>query len=1061
MKRHDAASLACLLIGAAALGGCAVTDARMGRTERTGDATAAAGEVGQGGAIAPGMLPAQWVSVPRSYLKPRQDWFLLQRTYPVGAIPVDALVKAMRQRDLVPEDKSRSHTSASIYHKITESSPFSSVGPAGFTSNVAPAWGAMSGRVRDIAIDPTNASRIFIAAATGGTWRSTDGGATWTALTDTQDTLSTSAVAIDPQNPNTIYAGTGEGPSGAYYGVGLLKSTDGGNTWTVNARSTFARHAIARVLVSPTDSNVVLVCSTSSSHTPGGGIAASSGSVGVFRSTDGGVTFTQTAAGQTCQSLVADPGNFANLYASLAGSGSARDGLYKSTNGGVTFTQLAGGAPTGVSRIALGISADGMTIYGGGKEGDTTRIWKSTDAGATWAALAGAPDYCEKQCDYDNAIAVAPHNANVAFFGGVPLYRTLDGGATFVQLGDNNDSTTRPLHVDHHAFAFAPGSSTTLYNGNDGGLYVTTDAQGTLPAWTSLGGTLATLQPYNVALHPTNASIMLAGFQDNGTELRTGSNLWSERCGGDGGIAMIDHKTPTTMYCSFGAGNIGISKSIDGGVTFAADASVPSKAAGDRAAFIPALAMDPVTSTTLYAGTQRLWRTTDGGASWAVQSASPDLTGGGEATVTMIAIAPSAPATIMVVTSDGLVQRSTDAGVTFVNVTKAPLPGRFATSAAIHPTNPLVAYVGFSGFDDGTPGTPGHLFKTTDGGATWSNVTGNLPDTPVNAIAIRPDAPEEVYAGTDVGTFLTLNGAAPWAKLTVGLPNAGVIDIKANATTNLLAIATYGRSVFTATLKTASPSFEANVQTVVTGFYRTILGREPDAGGLAFWTAEATRVVGLGADVKEVFYAMAMQFFSSAEYVAKNASDAQYITDMYKTFFVRDPSASELGYWQGELTAVQSRSALLNSFLFAQEFSNAMTALFGTTSVRPEVNMTMDLYRGTYGRLPDSAGFNGWLGVIRQAQCQGATQVSTTLNTVLGAFFNSAEYAARARNDRDFMGDVYNAYMRRGPGGDTGGFNFWVGQVPTAGRDGVRAQFVPSAEFQARVAAIVNAGCLP
>jgi hypothetical protein len=257
----------------------------------------------------------------------------------------------------------------------------------------------------------------------------------------------------------------------------------------------------------------------------------------------------------------------------------------------------------------------------------------------------------------------------------------------------------------------------------------------------------------------------------------------------------------------------------------------------------------------------------------------------------------------------------------------------------------------------------------------------------------------------------------------------------------------------------SSGTFDANVRTIVSSFYTTILGRTADQAGLDYWAGEATRVAGLGADVKEVFYAMAMQFFASGEYVGRSTSDTQYLTDLYQTFFKRAPSAAELAYWQGELTAAQSRSALLNSFLFAQEFSNAMTVLFGASNVRPEVNMTMDLYRGTYGRLPDSAGFSGWLGVIRQAQCQAATQVSTTLNTVLGAFFNSPEYGNRARSDRDFMGDVYNAYMRRGPGGDTGGFNFWVGQVPSMGRDGVRSQFVPSTEFQARVTAIVNAGC--
>ncbi len=168
-----------------------------------------------------------------------------------------------------------------------------------------------------------------------------------------------------------------------------------------------------------------------------------------------------------------------------------------------------------------------------------------------------------------------------------------------------------------------------------------------------------------------------------------------------------------------------------------------------------------------------------------------------------------------------------------------------------------------------------------------------------------------------------------------------------------------------------------------------------------------------------------------------------------------------MAFWQGELTAVQSRSALLNSFLFSTEFSNKMTSLFGTSSVRPEIDMTIDLYRGTFGRLPDSGGFTFWLGQIRIAQCQGAAQVSAAVNNLSGQFFDSAEYAARARNNRDFVGDVYNAYLRRGPGGDSAGFNFWVGQVPVQGRDGVRSQFVPSTEFQNRVTAVVNAGCLP
>jgi hypothetical protein len=182
---------------------------------------------------------------------------------------------------------------------------------------------------------------------------------------------------------------------------------------------------------------------------------------------------------------------------------------------------------------------------------------------------------------------------------------------------------------------------------------------------------------------------------------------------------------------------------------------------------------------------------------------------------------------------------------------------------------------------------------------------------------------------------------------------------------------------------------------------------------------------------------------------------------MYVTFFARNPDTAGLAYWQGELNSVQSRSALLNSFLFSSEYSTFMASLFGTASVRPEINMTMDLFRGTFGRLPDSDGFNFWLGRLRAAQCQGASAVSSEVNTIAGAFFNSGEYVGRLRNDRDFVGDVYNAYLRRGPGGDSGGFNFWVGQVPSKQRDGVRAEFVPSAEFQARVSAVIAGGCLP
>lgn len=255
-------------------------------------------------------------------------------------------------------------------------------------------------------------------------------------------------------------------------------------------------------------------------------------------------------------------------------------------------------------------------------------------------------------------------------------------------------------------------------------------------------------------------------------------------------------------------------------------------------------------------------------------------------------------------------------------------------------------------------------------------------------------------------------------------------------------------------------ALESAIRTIVASYYESILGRPADAVGLEYWVSEAYRVLTLGADIREAFFAMSMAFFSSSEYISRNATNAQFITNLYGTFFGRAPDAGGLAFWLNELDALKSRSALLNSFLFSDEFRNAMTTRLGSYAPRPEVDMTIDLFRGTFGRLPDSPGFNFWLGELRKAQCLGGPAVSSKADEVAGLFFTSAEYIGRGRSDRDFIGDVYNAYMRRGPSGDAEGFNFWAAQVPAMGRDWIRSQFVPSTEFQNRVSAVIEAGCL-
>jgi len=714
----------------------------------------------------------------------RVNWFYQQRAYPLAEVPVGARLRALAQAEQIPELSRGNRASGASVWRL--------VGPEGFSSNIEPTWGRMSGRVRALAIDPANANRLLLGSATGGVWLSSNAGTSWTPLTDTQPSLAIGAVAIDPSNSQIFYAGTGEG-NGTYYSAGILKSVNSGADWTVLGADLFKRGAISGIAVSPTDGNVLVVCARSGRLLSGGAVGTNVG--GIYRSTDGGASFTQTA-NNFCSDLAVTLDDFNVMYHSATGVG-AGNGLYRSTNAGASWTQVnaaVNGAT--VERLGIGLSRNGAVVFIGGKVGNSVILQRSTDSGATWNEPLSTPIpakittadfrlYCESQCDYNNAIAVNPFNPDDVFFGGVGLYRTLDGGTTFTQVGSNN-SGGGPLHVDHHLVLFHPTLTGVIYNTNDGGLYRTGN-NGT--SWASLGGSLATMQPYHVSLHPTNANILFTGNQDNGTTRRTASNVWEERNGGDGGYSAINHQNPQIVYGT--TTNLNLAKSNNGGNTFAASVTQVPREGNEPVAFIAPILMDPVDPEVIYGATNRLWRSTDGAQTWTPSAVIPTST---TAFITQMAIARSDTAIMYTVASDGTVSRGGTGG--FATISAAPLPNRFATSVVVHPTDPNTAYVGFSGFNDATPSTPGHVYKTTNGGDSWTNVSSNLPDVPVNAVALRPDQPNEVYVGTDVGVFISLDAGATWVKMSNGLPNAGVASLAVNGTTNLLAAATYGRSVW-------------------------------------------------------------------------------------------------------------------------------------------------------------------------------------------------------------------------------------------------------------------------
>ena len=383
-----------------------------------------------------------------------------------------------------------------------------------------------------------------------------------------------------------------------------------------------------------------------------------------------------------------------------------------------------------------------------------------------------------------------PTNPNTIYFGAASLFRSTDGGSSFFD--------TRTIHGDQHAFAFLPGSPTTIFAGNDGGIYKSTNS-GAL--WLPLNANLEITKFYTgLSLHPTDPNMALGGTQDNHTLQFVGADSWlpvffQGVTGCDGGFTVI----ATALYaqCEWQAGAFfsGPRRLDDVGAYFSGprhldDLLFERKVTGinlsDDGLFIPPLVGSPSSATTLYFGLTRLYKTTNRGDSWTPLA---DLSGN----ITAIAEAPGNAHVVYAGTNTGAVQVSTNGGTSFATQ-GAGLPTRVPTAFAVHPSDPDTAYVVFSGF-----GT-GHIFRTTTGGASWADISGNLPDIPVNAIVIDPAAPTtDFLVGTDLGVYRTSNGGATWTPFNTGLPNVPVHDLKYNPATAMLVAATYGRGAFRAT----------------------------------------------------------------------------------------------------------------------------------------------------------------------------------------------------------------------------------------------------------------------
>ncbi len=731
-------------------------------------------------AVAPSVSGAQVEEQREAGFEVRREWMEKLRAYPFGEYtqnPVYA-ARAAALSALRAPSSVKSGTLSSI-----QVAPWRSVGPFGFQTSgfYGSSPNADGGRIRAIAIHPTNPSIVYAGSASGGVWRTTNGGATWTPLTDNQCSLTTGSIAIDPVNPNIVYVGTGE-PTQSN-GCGLLRSFDGGTSWTeINGAG-----VLAPVNGTQTTRAYRIRVAPSTAGTQNTSVVLYAANNGLHRSTNSGAAWTTVLSGFITD-VEFDPANDNIVWAARATAGSATNGVYRSIDRGATWSQVYVTGST-VQRISLAVSPSAPNAAWA-VEIVATRMDKLVrfdGASATPTVLTAQGVYGGQsrldfgtQSTYNLVLEVDPQDANTVILGGSRMYRSRDGGQSFSVVAYD-------LHVDWHAFEYAPSDPNVIVGGNDGGVHASYDRGN---SWVSRNTNIAVTQFYpGIAVHPTIPDFIAGGLQDNSSLWGFGSGFWTMSApSGDGGWNAFSPANSNVFWTtSYGTGFIvrvtrnplgtGISQTQRGFTS------------SDRKQFLSPMVIDPTNSATLYYATYRLWRTLNEGSAWAVLT--PDLSKG-SGTITSVAISPVDARVIWVGTSDGNVQLSQDAGATFAIVSSA-LPLRAVTDIA-----PDVTLAGRAVITHSGTGT-GHVYSTDDFGANWVNLSGALPDIPFNAVVAVPGTPR-LFVAADVGIYESTDNGASWSVANQGFPNARVLDLVYQAATGNLYASTYGRGLWATTI---------------------------------------------------------------------------------------------------------------------------------------------------------------------------------------------------------------------------------------------------------------------
>ena len=631
------------------------------------------------------------------------------------------------------------------------------------------------GRVNCITFHPNNSQTIYAGAPAGGLWKSTNDGGSWTTNTDKLPNIGISTMVIDPLHPDTMYVGTGDRDAGDTYSTGVLKSVDAGATWQATGL-TFGISQFKRItgMVIHPDSTNWLVVSTRT---------------GMYRTTDGGDNWTLIQGG-TFQSLTTVVGAEHLLYAGTRTNAK----IWYSRDFGISWTMASTGLPvSGTSRVELATTAADTNyvyaIYGASNNG-LYGVYRSTNKGVSWTQMHGStPNLLGwsttgagtgGQAWYDLTIAASPLNKDVVLIGGVNIWRSNNGGSSFGLSGHwYGGGGASFVHADHHWLTFRPNSN-KVYAGTDGGVYRSTNS-GLNNSWVARNDGMAITMYYKISTSAANSNLTLAGAQDNGTHLK--NNTWSRVGGGDGMDNGIAGSDAMVMYRSIYYGDF--DKSVNGGASFNAPFNLPPSGNGN---WVTPFVVSVINANTLYAGFEKLWKSSNAGSSF---SATTTTGIWGSNKIDVIAEAPS-NASVLYVGINQRVYRSVNGGGIWTHITNNVSNQNTVTGIAVDPANADHIAITKSGY------SVDKVYESYDGGSSWYNRTGSLPNIPANCVAFEPGSNGLLYVGTDVGVYFRDASMSDWLPFMEGLPNTIINDIEIlqTASVNLIRVGTYGRGVW-------------------------------------------------------------------------------------------------------------------------------------------------------------------------------------------------------------------------------------------------------------------------